>query len=88
MTQLLVTIQDETKSRFISKLLKEFEYVKVRRQSSSPKRSLEDTRILKNIESAVEELNLAKTGKIKLQDAFEMLVELKEELKNEGYHAD
>ncbi len=70
-------------------LLKEFDYVNVRRRKAeSVKVSSEDKRILRNLKKAVEEVNLARQGKIELQDAFEMIAELREELKNEGYHAD
>jgi hypothetical protein len=82
MTEFLVTVKDESKSRFIMTLLKEFDYINIKRKKSeTPKLSAEDKRILKNIEKAVEEVNLAKQGKVELQDAFDYI----EELKKEGY---
>ncbi len=89
MSEFLLTVKDESKSRFIMTLLKEFDYVNVRRKRAEPQKlSSDDKRILKNLEIAVEEVNLARQGKVELQDAFEMIAELREELKNEGYHAD
>jgi hypothetical protein len=89
MSEFLLTVKDESKSRFIMTLLKEFDYVNVRRKKAEPRKlSSDDKRILRNLEKAVEEVNLARQGKVELQDAFEMIAELREELKNEGYHAD
>ncbi|MFN8429736.1 MAG: hypothetical protein U0V04_07145 [Spirosomataceae bacterium] len=78
MTELIVTVE-ESKSKFIMKLLREFDYVKVRKKRSA--RSLEDTNILDGISEAVKELNQYKRGEIELQDADEYI----KELKNEGY---
>ncbi len=78
MTELIVTVE-ESKSKFIMKLLREFDYVKVRKKRSA--RSLEDTKILDGISEAVKELNQYKRGEIELQDADEYI----KELKNEGY---
>ncbi len=61
-------------------LLKEFDYVNVRRRKAEPtKLSSEDKRILRNLEKAVEEVNLARQGKIELQDASDYIAELKKE---------
>lgn len=78
MTELIVTVE-ESKSKFIMKLQREFDYVKVRKKRSA--RSLEDTKILDGISEAVKELNQYKRGEIELQDADEYI----KELKNEGY---
>jgi uncharacterized FlgJ-related protein len=78
MTELIVTVE-ESKSKFIMKLLREFDYVKVRKKRSA--RSLEDTKILDGISEAVKELNQYKRGEIELQDADDYI----KELKNEGY---
>ena len=82
MTQFIVEVED-AKSRFIYSLLKEFDYVKIKRKKKAL--SAENNRILDGIEEAVQELNLYKQGKIELQDAFEMIQELKKELKAEGH---
>lgn len=80
MAEFLVTVQDESKSRFIATLLKEFDYVKVkRRRPLAQKLSSEDSRILNSIEEAVEEVNLAKRGKVVMQDASDYIAELKRE---------
>ena len=74
MTELIVTVE-ESKSKFIMKLLREFDYVKVRKKK--PTHRPEDAKILDNISEAVKELNQYKRGEIELQDAFEMLKEVK-----------
>ncbi|MBK6979465.1 MAG: hypothetical protein IPH28_22200 [Cytophagaceae bacterium] len=78
MTELIVTVE-ESKSKLIMKLQREFDYVKIRKKRSA--RSLEDTNILDGISEAVKELNQYKRGEIELQDADEYI----KELKNEGY---
>ncbi len=89
MSEFLITVQDESKSKFIRTLLREFDYVKIRRKKKQPKKlTSEDKRILRNLDKAVEEVKLAREGKLELQNAFEMITELREELKSEGYHAD
>lgn len=89
MSEFLITVQDESKSKFIRTLLREFDYVKIRRKKTQPKKlTSEDKRILRNLDKAVEEVKLAREGKLELQNAFEMITELREELKSEGYHAD
>jgi hypothetical protein len=61
-------------------LLKEFDYVNVRRKKAEPRKlSSDDRRILRNLEKAVEEVNLARQGKIELQDADDYIAELKRE---------
>lgn len=80
MTEFIVTVE-ESKSKFIMKLLREFDYVKVKRKKKST--SAEDKRILDGISEAVKELNQYKKGEIELQDAFEMLKDLRNELKLE-----
>lgn len=80
MTQFIIEVED-SKSRFILNLLREFNYVKVKRKKKTY--SIEDKHILNGIEEAVQELNLYKQGKIELQDAFEMTKNLKEELSRE-----
>lgn len=80
MTEFIVTVE-ESKSKFIMKLLREFDYVKVKRKKKSI--SAEDKRILDGISEAVKELNQYKKGEIELQDAFEMLKDLRNELKLE-----
>jgi hypothetical protein len=80
MTELIVTVE-ESKSKFIMKLLREFDYVKVKKKPK--KYSAADQKILDSISEGVDELNRHKRGEIELQDAFEMLNELKEELKAE-----
>lgn len=89
MSQFLVTVK-EPKSQFVWDLLKGLDDVKIKKiKEESPKKlTAGDKRILANIEQGVKEFNLAKQGKIELQDAFEMLAEIDEELKQEGYHAD
>ena len=78
MTEFIVTVE-ESKSKFIMKLLREFDYVKVKRKKKST--SAEDKRILDGISEAVKELNQYKKGEIELQDADSYI----EELKKEGY---
>jgi len=78
MTEFIVTVE-ESKSKLIMKLQREFDYVKIRKKRSA--RSLEDTNILDGISEAVKELNQYKRGEIELQDADEYI----KELKNEGY---
>jgi hypothetical protein len=80
MSEFLLTVKDESKSRFIMTLLKEFDYVNVRRKKAEPRKlSSDDKRILRNLEKAVEEVNLAKQGKVELQDADDYIAELKRE---------
>lgn len=57
------------------KLLREFAYVKFRKKRSA--RSLEDTKVLDGISEEVKELNQYKRGEIELQDTFEMLKDVK-----------
>jgi uncharacterized FlgJ-related protein len=77
MTELLISVE-ESKSKFIMKLLKEFDYVKVKKV---PKRySAEDKRILSSISAAVKELNQYKRGEIEMQDAFDMIKEIRKDL--------
>lgn len=78
MAEFIVTVE-ESKSKFIMKLLREFDYVKVKRKKSSI--SSEDKRILDGISEAVKELNQYKKGEVELQDADSYI----EELKKEGY---
>ena len=78
MTEFIVTVE-ESKSKLIMKLQREFDYVKIRKKRSAS--SLEDTNILDGISEAVKELNQYKRGEIELQDADEYI----KELKNEGY---
>ncbi len=80
MTELIVTVE-ESKSKFIMKLLREFDYVQVKRKKKSKKHTAEDQRILDNISEAVKELNQYKRGEIELQDADSYI----KELKAEGY---
>ncbi|MCU0341656.1 MAG: hypothetical protein MUE30_17405 [Spirosomaceae bacterium] len=77
MTQFIVEVEDAKKSRFIYNLLREFDYVKIKRKKKAL--SAEDKRILGGIEEAVQELNLYKQGKIELQDAASYIAELKAE---------
>lgn len=79
MTELIVTVE-ESKSKFIMKLLREFDYVKVKRKKKKV-RSAEDQRILDSISEGVKELNQYKRGEIELQDADSYI----KELKAEGY---
>ena len=79
MTELIVTVE-ESKSKFIMQLLREFDYVQVKRKKKK-KHSAEDQLILDNISAAVEELNQYKRGEIELQDADSYI----KELKAEGY---
>jgi DNA helicase HerA-like ATPase len=76
---------DNSESKFIKNLLKKFDFVRINEQKPS-KLSAENKRILKGIEEAVKEVNLHKEGKIELQDAFDMIAKVEEELKNESYH--
>lgn len=76
MTELIVTVE-ESKSKFIMQLLREFDYVQVKRKKKRKKHSAEDQRILDNISEAVEEPNQYQRGEIELQDAFDMLNEIK-----------
>jgi ribosomal protein S19E (S16A) len=78
MTEFIITVE-ESKSKFIMKLLSEFDYVQVKRKKKSV--SAEDKRILDGISEAVKELNQYKKGEIELQDADSYI----EELKKEGY---
>lgn len=78
MTEFIITVE-ESKSKFIMKLLSEFDYVQVKRKKKSV--SAEDKRILDGISEAVKELNQYKKGAIELQDADSYI----EELKKEGY---
>ena len=78
MTELLISVE-ESKSKFIMQLLKEFNYVKIKKVPK--KHSAEDKRILDSISAAVEELNQYKRGEIEMQDAESYI----EELKKEGF---
>lgn len=80
MTEFIITVE-ESKSKFIMKLLSEFDYVQVKRKKKSV--SAEDKRILDGISEAVKELNQYKKGEIDLQDAFEMLKDLRNELEKD-----
>jgi hypothetical protein len=82
MTQLTLTIPD-SQSAFIMKVLKAFDYVKVEKKVKiqDPPLSSEHKRILDGISEAVEEVNLHRQGKIKLQSGDEFI----EELRREGY---
>ena len=63
MSEFLITVQDESKSKFIRTLLREFDYVKIRRKKKQPKKlTSEDKRILRNLDKAVEEVKLAREG--------------------------
>ncbi len=77
MTELLISVE-ESKSKFIVQLLKEFNYVKIKKVPK--KHSAEDKRILDSISAAVEELNQYKRGEIEMQDAFEMIKEIRKDL--------
>lgn len=78
MAEFIVTVED-SKSKFIMKLLREFDYVKVRRKTNVL--SSEDKQILDGISEAVKELNQYRKGEVELQDADSYI----EELKKEGY---
>lgn len=80
MAEFIITVE-ESKSKFIMKLLSEFDYVQVKRKKKSV--SAEDKRILDGISEAVKELNQYKKGEIELQDAFEMLKDLRNELEKD-----
>ena len=84
MTEFLVTVKEESKSKFIWNLLKEFDYLKVEKKKKVL--SDEDKRILDGIEDSVQEIILHRQGKVQFQDAFEMIKEVEEELKAEGYY--
>ncbi|MFN3847879.1 MAG: hypothetical protein ACK4NY_00550 [Spirosomataceae bacterium] len=84
----VITIEvDNSETKFIKNLLKKFDFVKIREEKPSKKLSAEDKRILKGIDQAVEEIKLYKQGKIKLQDALEMIDEVEAELKAEEFYA-
>lgn len=84
----VITIEvDNSEAKFIKNLLKKFDFVRIKEEKSSKKLSLEDKKILEGIEQAVEEVKLYKQGKIKLQDAMEMIDEVEAELKAEGFYA-
>jgi hypothetical protein len=74
---------DDSESKFFKNLLKKFDFVRIKEQKA-PKLSADDKRILTGIEEAVKEVNLHKQGKVQLQDAFEMIAEVEDELKKEG----
>jgi hypothetical protein len=78
MTELIVTVE-ESKSKFILKLLREFDYVKVKKKPK--KYSAADQKILDSISEGVDELNRHKRGEVALQDAQSFI----KELKKEGY---
>ena len=65
MTEFLVTVKEESKSKFIWNLLKEFDYLKVEKKKKVL--SAEDKRILDGIENSVQEIILHRQGKV--QDA-------------------
>lgn len=67
--KLLLDIKDN-KAEFILELLKNFSFVKT--ETISPQKA----RFLKELKGSVEEVKLAKQGKIKLQSARDFLNEL------------
>ncbi|MEA5458280.1 hypothetical protein VB796_04490 [Arcicella sp. LKC2W] len=82
MRQLTISIPDNHASFFL-KVVKAFDFVKVEKniKVEEPSLSAEQKRILDGISEAVNEVNLHKQGKIKLQSGDEFL----NELKREGY---
>lgn len=78
MREFIVTVE-EFKSKFIYQLLKEFDYVQIKRRKK--KLTAEDENILNGISEAVEEINLAKKGETKLIDVSSYL----EDLKKDGF---
>ena len=82
MRQLTISIPDNHASFFL-KVVKAFDFVKVEKniKVEEPSLSAEQKRILNGISEAVNEVNLHKQGKIKLQSGDEFL----NELKREGY---
>ena len=77
MTEFLVTVKEESKSKFIWNLLKEFDYLKVEKKKKVL--SDEDKRILDGIEDSVQEIILHRQGKIKMKSWEELSAELKAE---------
>ncbi|MDZ7936525.1 MAG: hypothetical protein U5M51_16500 [Emticicia sp.] len=77
---------ENSESKFIKNLLQKFDFVRIN-EHKTPKLSANDKKILKGIEEAIIEVNLHKAGKIKMQDAFEMIAEVEAELKKEECHA-
>ncbi len=67
--KLILDVKDD-KAAFFIELLKNFSYVKARPISS------EKSEILEGLKEAVEQVNLAKQGKIKLKPARQLLDEL------------
>lgn len=82
MRQLTISIPDNHASFFL-KVVKAFDFAKVEKniKVEEPSLSAEQKRILDGISEAVNEVNLHKQGKIKLQSGDEFL----NELKREGY---
>jgi hypothetical protein len=82
MRQLTISIPDNHASFFL-KVVKAFDFVKVEKniKVEDPSLSVEQKRIFDGISEAVNEVNLHKQGKIKLQSGDELL----NELKREGY---
>ncbi len=67
--KLLVEVRDD-KARFILELLENFEFVKTQTIQT------DKNNLLKGIKEAVDQVNLAKEGKIKLKSAQQLLDEL------------
>lgn len=67
--KLLVDIKDD-KAAFIMELLKSFPYIKT--EEISPRKA----KAIKGMKEAIDQVNLAKEGKIKLKSARELLDEL------------
>lgn len=71
---LTLEVEDSKVNSFVE-MLKSFDYVKLKRKSMSA----EKKRILDALERSVEDVKKHKKGEIELQDAFEMLAELRAE---------
>lgn len=82
MRQITLLLPDR-QSSFFMKMVRGFDFIKVEKNIKviEPSLSVEHKRILDGISEAVNEVNLHRQGKIKLQSGDEFL----EELRKDGY---
>jgi hypothetical protein len=73
MEQLILNVKNKSKLNLLIELVKHLDFVEV---AEAPQLSNKEKKILKNLETAVEDVNLHKKGKKKLKSLEQVLDEL------------
>ncbi len=73
MEQLILNVKNKSKLNLLIELVKHLDFVEV---AEAPQLSNKEKKILKNLEMAVEDVNLHKKGKKKLKSLEQVLDEL------------